>query len=85
MNVNSLEFNFADFELGTLLQYTAKMFTWYCRMLNVREYLSWQFGFVRHSRYLNLANVTSGVVFSYASIIFGEFYFGKCKEPHELA
>ena len=29
MNVISLEFNFADFVFVTLLQYTAKMFTWY--------------------------------------------------------
>ena len=29
MTVSSLEFNFADFEFVTLLQYTAKMLTWY--------------------------------------------------------
>ena len=33
--------------------------------------------------YLNLASVTSGVLFSYASIIFGEFYFGESKELRE--
>ena len=50
----------------------------YCRMLNVCEHLSWRFEYVWHSRCLNLVNVTSGVLFSYASIIFGE-----SKEPHE--
>ena len=55
----------------------------YCRMLNVREHLSWRFGFARRSRYLNLASVTSGVLFSYESIIFGEFYIGESKEPRE--
>ena len=52
-------------------------------MLNVREYLSWRFGHVWRSRFLNLASVTFGVLFSYASIIFGEFYFGESKEPCE--
>ena len=30
-----------------------------------------------------LASVTSGILFSYASIIFGEFYFGESKEHCE--
>ena len=47
------------------------------------EHLSWRFGYVRRSRFLNLASVTPGVLCSYASIIFGEFYFGESKEPHE--
>ena len=55
----------------------------YCRMLNVREHLSWRFGNVWRSRFLNLASVTFGVLFSYASIIFGKFYFGESKEPRE--
>ena len=55
----------------------------YCRMLNVREHLSLRFGYVRRSRFLNLASVTSGVLFSYASCIFGESYFRKSKEPRE--
>ena len=29
MNINMLEFNFADFEFVTLLQYVTKTFTWY--------------------------------------------------------
>ena len=52
-------------------------------LLNVREHLSWRFGFVWCSQYLNLASVTSGILFSYASIIFGEFYFGELKAPLE--
>ena len=52
-------------------------------MLNVREHLSWRFGHVWRSRFLNLASVTFGILFSYASIIFGEFYFGESKEPCE--
>ena len=56
---------------------------WYCRMLNVGQHLSWRFGHVWRSRFLNLASVTSGVLFSYASIIFGEFYFSESKEPRE--
>ena len=55
----------------------------YCRMLKVGEHLSWRFGYVISSRFLNLATVTSGVLFSYASIIFGEFYFGESKEARE--
>ena len=55
----------------------------YCRMLNVREHLSWRFGYVWRSRFLNLVSVTSGVLFSYASIISGEFYFSECMEPCE--
>ena len=48
---------------------------YYCRMLNVREHLSWQFGYVRRSECFNFTSVTSGILFSYASIIFDEFYF----------
>ena len=55
----------------------------YCRMLSVREHLSWQFGYVWRSRFLNLASVMSGILFSYASIVFGEFNFGESKEPRE--
>ena len=44
----------------------------YCRMLNVGEHLSWWAGYVWRSQCLNLVNVTSGVLFSCASIIFGE-------------
>ena len=47
------------------------------------EHLSWWFGFVWCLRYLNLASVTSGILFSYAIIIFGEFNFGESKDPHE--
>ena len=52
-------------------------------MLNVREHLSWRIGFVWRWQYLNLASVTSGVLFSYASVTFGEFYFGESEEPRE--
>ena len=55
----------------------------YCRMPNVGEHLSWQFGYVWRLRGLNLEGVTSGVLFSYASSMFGEFYFSESKEPHE--
>ena len=55
----------------------------YCRMLNVGKHLSLGIGFVRRWGYLNLASVTSGVLFSYASIAFGEFYFGESEEPRE--
>ena len=48
-------------------------------MFNIRELLSWRFGFVWCSWYLNLASVTSGVLFSYTSTIYGEFYFGESK------
>ena len=34
-------------------------------------------------RCLNLANATSGVLFSYTSIIFDMFYFCESKEPRE--
>ena len=44
MNVSSLEFNFADFEIITLLQYTAKTFAWYLT--------SWK-QFVREIRKIN--------------------------------
>ena len=33
--------------------------------------------------FINLASVTSGFLFLYASIIFGEFYFGEHKKPRE--
>ena len=54
-------------------------------MLNVREHLSWRFGYIWSSLCLNLASVTSGVLFSHASIrsIFGEFYLGESKESRE--
>ena len=52
-------------------------------MLNVCEHLSWRFGYIWCLRCLNLASVKSGLLFSYASIIFGEFYFGESKEPCE--
>ena len=41
------------------------------------------FGFVWCLRYLNLASVTSGILFSYVIIIFDEFNFGESKEPRE--
>ena len=49
----------------------------YCRMLNIGEHLSWRIGYVWRSQFLNFASVTSGVLFLYASIIFGDFYFGE--------
>ena len=45
--------------------------------------LSWRFGYIWCLTCLNLVSVKSGVLFSYASFIFGEFYFGKSKEPCE--
>ena len=44
-------------------------------MLNVCEHLSWRFGF---SDVRSMASVTFGILFLYASII-----FGKSKEPRE--
>ena len=55
----------------------------YCRMLNVHEHLSWRFGHVWCLQFLNLASVMFGILFSYASIIFGQFYFGESMEPRK--
>ena len=41
------------------------------------------FGYVWRSCCLNWGNVTSGVLFSYASIRFGKFCFSQSKEPLE--
>ena len=57
----------------------------YCRMLNVRQHLSWRFGYFWRLQYLNLASTTSGVLFADAGTIVGKFYFSELKEPHELS
>ena len=68
--------------------YTLTVHNWTCpinyyRMLNVREHLSLHFGYVCCSQCFNAASLMSGVLFSYASIRFREFYFCNSKEPRE--
>ena len=83
--------NIKNYTIRTFWEVASMAVTWrlvaclrsYCRMLNVGEHLSWWFGHVWRSRFLNLVSVTFGVLFPYASIIFGEFYFGESKEPRE--
>ena len=56
-----------------------------CRMLNVREHLSWRFGFVWRSWYLNLASVSLALYFCMQALYLVSFILANRRGLAKLA